>query len=144
MNSRKAVLVDDNPVDLFYLDRLFQHRRYQVASYSDPVMTPLHRCKACPCELKITGCPDIIVSDFNMPRVNGVEFVESFLNKGCQCRHIAIISGDNLKQLDLNRMAKHRTRFFTKPLDLDDFYDWLDQIEQGIFEPPPAGSTGRQ
>jgi CheY-like chemotaxis protein len=135
LKTINAIIIDDNPVDLYYLDSILKHRGFQVQSYVDPVLTPLHNCKYCPCSLKSAGCPDLIVSDYNMPVVNGVELLESAIKKGCRCRHHAIISGKGLIDIKENliRMAKYGTRFFTKPLDLDDFYDWLDLVEQEII-----------
>jgi CheY-like chemotaxis protein len=85
--------------------------------------------------MKSSGCPDLIVSDYSMPVLNGVELLESFINKGCRCRHFAIISGKGILDIseNLKRVTKYGTRFFTKPLDLDDFYDWLDLVEQEII-----------
>jgi len=135
VKSIKAIIIDDNPVDLYYLDSILKHRSYQVQSYVDPVLTPQHNCKCCPCSLKSSGCPDLIISDYNMPVLNGVELLESFIKKGCRCRHLAIFSGNGIRDIaeNLKQVAKHGTRFFTKPLDLDDFYDWLDLVEQEII-----------
>jgi len=140
MHSLKVVIIDDSPVDLYYLANVFQHRRCQVQSYADPVLTPMYQSNGCPCSLKSTGCPDLIVSDYNMPVVNGVELLETIFKKGCHCRHFAIISGQGLMDIEekMTRIAKHGTRFFAKPLDLDDFYDWLDRVEQQVFEGHPA------
>jgi len=133
-HALKVIIIDDNPVDLFYLDRVFQHRRYQVQAYSDPVLTPLYKCKRCPCSLEASGCPDVIVSDVIMPVINGVELLKSFLQKGCRCRHLALISGNRLMEPELHQIVEYGARFFTKPLDLDDFYEWLDHVEQEIGE----------
>ena len=130
VKSKSAIIIDDNPVDLYYLDCVLTHRNYQVQSYLDPVLTPLFKSKGCPCLLKSSGCPDLIISDFNMPVVNGVELLESAMEKGCRCRHLALISAMGHMEESLRRLAKYGTRFFTKPLDLDDFYDWLDRVER--------------
>ena len=88
--------------------------------------------------MREAGCPDLIVSDFNMPVVNGVELLESAIEKGCHCRHLALMSAKGLMEADMRRLAKYGTRYFTKPLDLDDFYPWLDRVEKEIYERPSA------
>jgi len=67
-----------------------------------------------------------------MPFANGVELLESSIKKGCHCRHLALIAGKGLLEGDLLRVAKYGTRYFLKPIDLDDFYPWLDRVEQDI------------
>jgi CheY-like chemotaxis protein len=135
VKTKSALIIDDNPVDLYYLDSILKHRGYQVQSYVDPVLAPLHNCKCCPCSLKSSGCPDLIVSDYSMPVLNGLELLESFIKKGCRCRHFAIISGEGILDIieNLKRVTKFGTRFFTKPLNHDDFYDWLAQVEKEII-----------
>jgi uncharacterized Fe-S cluster-containing radical SAM superfamily enzyme len=73
-----------------------------------------------------------------MPGVNGVELLKSTMEKGCHCRHLALISVKGLVEADLNRVAKYGTRYFTKPLDFDDFFPWLDRVEKEISERLPS------
>ena len=68
-----------------------------------------------------------------MPVVNGGELLESAMENGCLCRHRALITGKGLLEADLTRVAKYGTRYFAKPIDLDEFYGWLDRVEQQIF-----------
>ncbi len=143
MHSLKVLIIDDSPVDLLYLQRVFQHRRYQIQAYSDPVLTPVYRCRRCPCSLEAYGCPDLVVSDVVMPVVNGVELLEGFVRKGCRCRHLALISGNELAEAEFGRISNYGARFFAKPLDLDDFYDWLDWVEQEIVARHPGGNDRR-
>jgi len=131
MRSIKAIIIDDEPSVLSTLKRILEHRRYEVATYADPVQTPMYQTRGCPCTPQ-TLCPDLIISDYDMPVVNGAELLESSVKKGCRCRHLALISGKGLPEVDLIRMAKYGTRYFLKPLDFDDFYDWLDRVEMDI------------
>jgi hypothetical protein len=64
-----------------------------------------------------------------MPRVNGVELLEMCKKKGCRCRHLALISANRLEEYHLTRLAKYGPRFFSKPLELDEFHCWLDRVE---------------
>lgn len=144
VHSLKVLIIDDSPVDLLYLQSVFQHRRYQIQAYSDPLLTPQFKCKACPCSLEASGCPDLVVSDVLMPVVNGVELLKGFVRKGCRCRHLALISGNRLAETEFGRISDYGARFFTKPLDLDDFYDWLDWVEQEIVGRHSGGSDRRR
>lgn len=94
--------------------------------------------KACPCALHDTQCPDLIIADLNMPHISGVDLLEFTMKKGCRCRHLALMTGKELMEEHLNRLAKYGTRFFLKPLNLDDFYPWLDRVESQVAERTPA------
>jgi hypothetical protein len=65
-----------------------------------------------------------------MPMVNGMQFIETILKKGCQCKNLALIAGKEFADSDLNRMAKFGTRFFMKPLDFNELDAWLVLTEQ--------------
>jgi len=128
VKTRKAVIVDDDPLALSYLKRVLQRRGYEVEAYADPLVTPLYQNGGCPCSLH-PNCPAIILSDVDMPLVNGMELLELAMKKGCRCRNLALISGKGMEQEDLIRMAKYGTRYFTKPLELAEFNDWIDRID---------------
>jgi DNA-binding response OmpR family regulator len=139
MHSLKAVVIDDDPGVLSFLHYFLKSRGYVVQTYENPADTPLHRSSVCPCSME-GQCPDLIISDLNMPSMSGVDLLEPFIKKGCRCRHIAMIAGKGFTEAELIRMAKFGTYYFTKPLDLDDFHAWLDRVEREVAESLPAST----
>jgi len=131
MCALKTVVIDDDPLVLTFLKHVLQNRRYSVQTFAHPADSPLYQYKSCPCSFE-GDCPDLIISDINMPLINGVDLLDFAMTKGCRCRHLALISGQELTEPDANRMAKYGTQFFAKPLDLGDFYFWLDRVEQDV------------
>jgi len=129
LESMKVVLIDDDPLFLFTLSGMLHRRGYDVLTYDNPLSCPIYTSPACPCPSK-SSCPDIIISDVNMPKVNGMQFIEAVYKKGCKCQNVALIAGKEFADTDLNRMAKFGTRFFTKPFDFDEFDAWLVRMEQ--------------
>lgn len=103
---------------------MFSDRNYEVLTYDNPLACPIFTEAHGAC-FPESGCPDIIISDYDMPEVNGVKFVERLFEKGCQCRHIALLSGVLIPDKDMRRLAKYGTRFFTKPLDYAEVEAWL-------------------
>lgn len=123
----KALVLDDDPLVLSLLSHLLAFRGYDVASYADPGQCPLSECCACPCALRQAGCPNLILTDVNMPTMNGVEFVAELRRKGCQCPNIAMISGD-WSESNLALARQLGAQVFFKPCDLPRLDTWARQI----------------
>ena len=66
-----------------------------------------------------------------MPVMKGLDFIEKQLERGCQCRHLALMPGD-YTQDDLVTGNDPGLKFFQKPFDIADVFEWLDQIEKEI------------
>ena len=125
--AMKALVLDDDPLVLALLSHLLAFRGYDVASYADPRQCPLSKCGACPCALRQAGCPDLILTDVNMPSMSGVEFVSELKHKGCQCPNIAMISGD-WSESNLALARQLGVEVFSKPCDLPRLDVWARRI----------------
>ncbi len=136
--SRRALILDDDPLVLSLLQGGLSRRGYEVSTFSCPLSCPLYSHGSCPCPF-MGGCPDVIVTDFDMPFVNGVEFIERVKRKLCKCRNILLISGCLTDPLDLRRAAEHGVTFMAKPFHLNQLHDWLDSIER---QGAPVSQTG--
>ncbi|MHA1505359.1 MAG: response regulator [Candidatus Heimdallarchaeota archaeon] len=69
--------------------------------------------------------PDIIVLDFRMPKINGLEVIKEILNRDPES-NILMISGDPcINQLDL---TNSHIRFKEKPVKMDDFLSEINSI----------------
>jgi hypothetical protein len=80
----------------------------------------------CPCAPGIT-CTDIILSDLNMPLVQGLDFVEALALKHCAAPHIALMSG-TWSEADEDRAARLGCRVFRKPFSLVAIDPWLAKV----------------
>ena len=76
----RAVILDDEPVIRRMLWTLCDERGYEVFTFRDPCVCPLHTIRKCPCP-DGTICADIIISDVTMLNVSGLDFIEDLLNK---------------------------------------------------------------
>ena len=124
----KVVIVDDDPRNLALMQSMIERKGHTVLSYLNPQDCPLYQAAPCPC-MVAAPCPDVVLADYNMPGVDGMEFLEGIRGRGCQCIHIALVTGKCLDHDDLSRMARNGTRFFLKPVDFPQLYDWLDWVE---------------
>ncbi len=128
----RALIFDDDPLIRQMLWLVFDRRGYEVFSFPDPGLCPQHlRCR-CACASD-TACADIIISDLDMPRVKGLDFVEEPRGKGCHCRNIALMSAA-WSAHDAVRARGLGCKLFTKPFPPSDILEWLAQVE-GALDP---------
>jgi CheY-like chemotaxis protein len=130
--SLKIVLVDDDPLVLYSLASLFQSKGHSVLTYDNPLACPIFTQPHGSC-FPDSSCPDIIITDYDMPEVNGTKFIETVFKKGCKCQHVALLTGVGVSDYDMRRLAKYGTRFFTKPLDFAEFEAWMMVREKESF-----------
>jgi DNA-binding response OmpR family regulator len=126
----RALIFDDEAVMRQLLWTLCDQRGYEVFTFPDPGLCPLHIFTSCPCP---TGsvCADIVISDINMMHVNGLDFVEGLLNKHCHAPHIALMSGA-WTDADLARAARLGCTLFAKPFRSAEIMAWLERVEAMI------------
>ena len=121
----KAILVDDNPNLLALLSCLFQSMGHEVVSFSNPKECLQYSCNGCKNQSG-TACPCIVMSDYEMPHINGVEFIEALRGKGCKCPNIALMSGSSIPNEVMVRASSLGVKFFAKPFHRDQINDWLN------------------
>ena len=124
----KALILEDDPSVQALLVNCFHSRGYDVVTYFDPSICPVFLIDSCSCQ-NTEYCFNVIISDYEMPHVNGVEFIETMLRKGCKCPNIALMSGCSIPKGVLERASKLKIKFFAKPFHRSQINNWLNQIE---------------
>jgi len=128
--SYRVLVFDDHQEILNLLEVVFDSRGYEVLTYPNPGACPIFDHDSCTCP-DGQACTDIILTDINMPVMRGIDFIEKQLAKGCNCKHLALMSGDFTSE-DVRRAEKLGLKFFRKPFEVNDIFEWLDQIESEI------------
>ena len=124
----RVLIFDDDPLIRQMLWAVCDRRDYEVFTFPDPGLCPLHTVERCPCgEDEI--CADIILSDLAMPNVPGLDFVESMIHKDCRCPRIALMSG-SWSEDDIARARNLGCRLFAKPFHISQIVEWLDEVER--------------
>lgn len=131
----KVVVVDDNASVLLLMQVAIQRKGHTVLTFRNPLDCPIYEVPSCPCPVS-NPCPDIIISDFNMPGVNGIDFLEAVVKRGCRCVYHAIITAKELDEQALGRINKMGCRLFSKPLPLSHLYAWLDEVQKKLPATP--------
>lgn len=143
----RIILLDDEAVVRDMLSEFLTEHGYEVISFSDPAICPLQMTPECRCGPN-QRCTDVIVSDLDMPSMTGLGFIENQKRKRCKCRHVVLMSG-NWNERDLSRAHELGCKTFSKPFPLDEFLEWLVEVEKGTestrelcswFEDPDSSS----
>ncbi len=123
----RAVIFDDDASLRQVLWSLCDRRGYEIFTFPDPGVCPLHIMDGCPCAPGII-CTDIILSDLRMPLVQGLDFVEALSLKNCAAPHIALMSGA-WSEADEARAARLECQVFHKPFSVAEVEAWLTKVE---------------
>jgi DNA-binding response OmpR family regulator len=123
------------------LKDFFGMRGYEVLTYAYPMtVCPLIDSGDGECGYD-RPCCDVMIVDFNMTGMNGVEFIERQIERRCRVdvRNKAVIADfiDESRRTAVDAMG---CTFFQKPFDLLSLSEWLSACEQRIDLSQPLAS----
>ena len=127
---RRVVIFEDHALVRYSLWHYFAGRGYEVFTFPEPGLCPLDVVQECPCPGE-TSCADLIISDLDLWGKNGIDCIERLIEKGCKQRRFALMSG-YFSDADLTRASKLACVIFTKPLEMDAFVAWVEEVEKAI------------
>lgn len=129
MRKRRAIIFDDEPIVLDVMRLFFEFRGYETMLFREPVVCPVYGDGAECTHLR--PCGDIIITDFKMPKMNGIELLAAQAAHGCKVapRNKALVSGfiddDSRKALEFLGVA-----FFYKPVEFNELESWVCECER--------------
>ena len=129
MRKPRVILCDDDVIILNMLELFFKKRGYEVLRYSSPVVCQF-KYLADSCK-NLGPCADVIISDYKMPGMTGLELFQRQSEIGCKadCKMKAIMTG--YADEDIVKMCKDSGyRYFHKPFTLSELSGWLSQCEK--------------
>jgi CheY-like chemotaxis protein len=104
---KELLLVDDDLLNQRILSRILHAENYNVTTVDDGEMA-LHKIK----KFKY----DAIISDLNMPNLNGIQLIETLLDKNINIP-VLFLSGETEKDIVDEVLEKGAVCFLTKPVD---------------------------
>ena len=129
INLRVLIFEDNKFIRCALKDFLYE-LGYEVFTFQDPVASPLYEKSYCDCPSG-KACTDIIISDVNMPFVNGLDFIKSQIQKGCKVKSRALMSGD-WTNASLQSALNLGCQIFHKPFDIREIVQWIDNCQKRI------------
>jgi CheY-like chemotaxis protein len=128
--NKRAFVLDDDEILRELLRQVLEGRGYEVLGFSNPGLCPLYNEGSCRCT-DGEACGDIIISDINMPRVSGLDFIERQKKMGCKVKNVALMSGA-WSGTDVEKAKSLGCKVFQKPFSLAEIEKWLDECENEI------------
>lgn len=130
------LLVDDEPAILFTLGFVLRTHGYKVSQASDG-REALEMLESASDQ---GGPVDLIVTDIQMPRMNGIDLIDTLKAKGTTVP-IFVLTGTRDVELMKRLMKKGCHGFLFKPCD---FREIARQVEVILKTPSPAFAKKRQ
>jgi CheY-like chemotaxis protein len=126
----RILLFEDNNMLRSTLNRLMREHRWEVIGYPDPEGCPLRFAEKCTCN-RGRVCADVIVTDLQMPHVDGFTFVHDLLEVGCKVPFLAMFTACE----DAERLERAKSlgfAVFSKYDGLPTLLEWLIKVERQV------------
>ncbi len=144
--SRKprVLIFDDDTQILSMLERYFTLKGYDAQAFDEPSSCSIYGDSADGCG-NLYPCADMIITDFDMPHMNGVEMLERQKARGCRLQAVnkAVISGF-MEDEYLAKAKAMGCAFFKKPFLLTDLDPWIKKCESRMDLSVPVGIRRRE
>ena len=140
MRKRRVIVFDDEVLILKLFKSFFSARGYEVLTYSEPVACPMFGKDSETCS-RTFPCADVIVTDYKMPGMDGLQLLREQSRLGCRltAKNRALTSGfldENLKKT----AAELECAFFQKPIVFSEFAAWVAECEKRVDPSQPLAS----
>ena len=125
LKPMKVMVIDDEPAILKIMAESLRQRGYEVETYGSATECLDAYQGNSTCQKH----SDVILTDIDMPRMNGIEFLDLLQNRNCPCQHIAVMTGGMFDDARLHKIKQRGCKVFMKPFSVAEFIDWLSLIQ---------------
>jgi len=142
MRKRRAVIFDDDVDVLTVYEELFLSRGYEVLTFSVPVICPIHAQNT---STGLNPCADVMITDYSMPQMNGLDLLEAQNRHGCKLtsKNKAVISGFVHQEIK-DRVRELGYAFFDKPMDPEKLEVWITECENRVDLSQPLAAPRKE
>jgi len=131
---------DDDDAILLIFKHILEAAGYEVLTADTPMTCAFYREQADSCP-QHNRCTDILITDYSMPDMTGLELLEKQHHGGCKLtsKNKALMTGDEDSGLR-KRAAVLGCHFFPKPLLISTLLAWLKECEKRFDLSEPLAS----
>jgi CheY-like chemotaxis protein len=108
MRKPRVIIIDDDTPILKLLKTFLSRRNYEVITCNNPAACQVYENHTGSCN-KQNLCSDILITDFKMPRMSGIELLHKQFIRDCKLdkKNKAVISGqiDNENKKTINKLG---------------------------------------
>ena len=135
----RVLIFDDDAHILSMLERYFSLKGYDALAFDEPSSCSIYGDSADKCD-NLYPCADMMITDFDMPHMNGVEMLERQKERGCRLHAVnkAVISGF-MEDEYLEKVKAMGCAFFKKPFLLTALDPWIAECESRMDLSLPVG-----
>ena len=103
---------------------------HEVLTASEPMMCDVYNGHDCH---KEHPCTDVLLIDYRMPRMTGLEFIELLSKRGCKslAANRIIISGDT-SPIDMDKVKQLGCQVLQKPLSLKRLEETISKVDRNL------------
>jgi DNA-binding response OmpR family regulator len=125
----RIFLMDDDSEFRNIITIFLEMRGYEVTSAADPTFCAVYDKPDQPCPLD-APCTDILLTDQNMPKMTGLEFIQTQQKRGCKgSRSYKALLSANLSDAEQQLATELGCTIFRKPFRLYSLLAWIESIE---------------
>jgi DNA-binding NtrC family response regulator len=126
--KNRIIIFDDDHHILLLLKTFLSDENYEVVAFSTPLDFECLQNNTSICQRNENqSCAEAIITDFNMPEMDGVKLLDRLKTRNCKIKKLALMTGnyENLPGLD-NLLQKSNIKLFKKPFPLSEISTWLN------------------
>ena len=139
MRKLRVIIFDDDVYNMKMLKFIMSQRDYEILTFDRPVVCSINGDTPEKCN-NLKPCADVIITDYRMPEMTGLEMLLHQAKKGCKVdiKNKIVMSAD-LDNKGRKMIEELDCTFFSKPYKLSDLSAWLDDCEKRIDLSKPLG-----
>ena len=138
MQKLNVFVFEDEAVLAILIEKVLLHAGHEVRVFPRPTSCPVFKDHGMQCSQNCR-CADVIISDFQMPGMTGLDFFKLQRKRGCKLvdKNKALMSGSPLIKEMKHEIDDLGCHLIGKPFKMADLLTWVDECGQRLCDSQP-------